>query len=342
MSLYVKNGGTWAARTPYVKNGGVWKPVSQALAKIGGVWTTTFTAEIVATLSSTSASVDIRSLFTTAAWASATPKRVLIPAGVSIGSNNWYGALYLLSGAAWGGVLTIENHGALYGIGGVPWAYSGEGGRAIGATISGDTGQRIIVENYGTVYAGGGAGGMGGTGGSGQYQYVAGDTGWQFSLNTTTWQQDTGSNQAWVKWDGITLAQDPSGSLISQGYWWSSGTVQYLRGSAAYGTTQYYIRRLDYATAYTSGGSGGTGGRGQGSDGNATAGAGGGSPGTNAGWGGQGGTGGNWGATGGSGASGGNGNNGGGSGGAGGGAAGAYSAGYVTFNNHGTVAGRVV
>ncbi|MBN8245138.1 hypothetical protein JF546_19140 [Nitratireductor aquimarinus] len=125
--------------------------------------------EIVVNL--TSSSDDrLDKLFTAGVWASDVPKRVIIPSGVEIGSTsrNYAIATGLTSGGqagSFGGQLTLENHGVISGRGGA--ANSGAGGDAIYSNVPGRNGQKLRIENYGTIRSGGGGGGVGGKGGTG-------------------------------------------------------------------------------------------------------------------------------------------------------------------------------
>lgn len=354
MAVQVNQSGTWKPLVnAQVRQSGAWTQVKGIYVNKAGTWTLAWQNEVRVTLASQNTSANLRSLFDATTWASATPKRVVVPAGVTINSNNWLGALYLDAGTAWGGTLTVDVAGSLYGIGGVYLSNSGEGGAGIGSAIAGASGQRITVNvlTGGTVYAGGGAGGRGGTGGGGSYSYQTSnqyaqpdaflsntDYFWLYSAgqNTIQWagnveQSYYGGGTVVGGYDGATYYQ---GSYITSGRP-SSGTYAYTSGA------WYGVSRVTYGTAYTSGGAGGYGGRGQGADGVAASGASGSGGGTNAGMGGTGGTGGAWGAQGASGSTGASGNNGGGAAGAAGGLGGRYAYGYLTFNNAGTVAGRL-
>ena len=336
MAVSVNQSGTWKGLVnAQVNQAGVWTQTKNVYVNKAGTWTIAWAYEVKVTLASQSTSVNLRSLFDAATWASATPKRVVVPAGVTIGANNFLGAIYLDAGTAWGGTLTVDILGTLYGIGGTTSANSGEGGAGIGSSITGASGQRITVNNSGGIYAGGGAGGKGGTGGGGSYSYVSYDSGYVLYGGYSYWMFNQYSNEVTIIFNGGMVYDGYPGDV---GTLWVGSDLYYRGGSG--GGNNYEVRKTSYATAYTSGGAGGAGGRGQGSDGAASAGAGGAAGGTNAGAGGQGGTGGAWGAQGSTGNTGAAGNNGGGAAGASGGAGGRYAYGYLIFNNTGTVAGR--
>lgn len=315
-------------------------------------------SEIVVTLTSRTA-VCLQDLFSAADWASGTAKRVVIPAGVEIGATNYDWALVQAWDAtgqagSWGGTLTLENRGVISGLGGA--ANSGRGGNAMRILFGGRNGQKLLVNNLGTIRGGGGGGGRGGNGGQGgngvwynQYwQYDPGDGSWLFSGDGFEWRTYSSNTRNYLIWGGGVLFDQTNGvtSEISPGDGWT-----YEKGpqvSSNILRRQYHIRRRIWRSdpVYTSGGAGGAGGNGgvgQGYGQAATegsAGSGGGSPGTNAGWGGTGGTGGRgggWGSAGGTGNGGGQGNAGNngaglwGPGGAGGGAAGYYATGAANI-----------
>src|SRR5690606_31940786 len=106
---------------------------------------------------------DIAAFTASGRWASTRPKRVIIPAGVIIGSNSPLMAA-LSTGTGRGGTLTITNNGEIQGAGGLP--NSGTGGTALLAEQTG-----VTLINNGAIRAGGGAGGRGGNGGNGGTGY---------------------------------------------------------------------------------------------------------------------------------------------------------------------------
>lgn len=318
--------------------------------------------EVVVVLGSSGAAAYAADLFEAAkpgVWASSTPKRLVVPAGVERGSAGTW-VLAIVNGAqaaSYGGTLTIEVAGTLSGKGGS--ANSGVGGDVIWANVLGKDGQKTTINilSTGILRAGGGGGGLGGQGGGGSYQtpytYTEGPT---YTENQTVWADgDTYSSAPTrIVWGGSTIYD--SGSRVSSPY--SYGGWSYYRGTMQGQATVYYYyngsswpanvyavyrQQTRYNTYYTTGGSGGSGGRGQGYDGANAAGSNGAAGGTNAGTGGKGGTGAGWGATGGTGNTGAAGNNGSGSAGAVGGLAGFYLKGSANavLNNLGTMLGRL-
>lgn len=256
---------------------------------------------------------------------------VTLASGSVFGSRNTTAA-FTVGQFPSGSVITIDNYGSIQGKGGSP--NGGSGGDALNGAFGSQT---VVFNNYGSVYAGGGAGGKGGTGGTGGNGY---------------YQSTTYYGQGFCR----------SGANL--------GCSDKYPGSSCQSTQQACTYFDPFAqpgfqcdncgivnTYYTSGGAGGGGGNGGQGQGygqgrtNGSGGAAGSAGGQNAGRGGTGGTGGNgggWGAGGGTGNTGGtgaNGNNGGGqsgSGGTGGGGAGRYlvkGSANFTFNNSGQVAG---
>lgn len=303
--------------------------------------------EIVVVLGNRSTSLFLKSLFTTADWASNTRKRVVVPAGVEIGTNTNF-AIAISATAdgqatSFGGELIIDNFGTVSGLGGAP--NSGGGGDAILANLLGRSGQKLIVNNYGTLRAGGGGGGRGGNGGAGSYgyNYREPSSGW-YSWNNGGYEfrYTFGNATMSAMWNGSTVGSTPGyASSISAGGW------TYLRGpdvDEGSASAIFMIARQTTAYQPTSGGVAGNAGRGQGFDGAASAGANPVAGGTNAGASGKSGDGGAWGQPGQTGANGSAGNAGSGTAGATGGLAGAYlaSSANAIFNNHGTVQGRLI
>jgi hypothetical protein len=235
-----------------------------------------------------------------ARWTQNRPKRVIIPAGVIIGSTA-PATPALQSGTGRTGVLTITNNGSIQGAGGVYNVTSptglGGGGTAFLASQSG-----ISLINNGSIWAGGGAGGQGGTGGSSTINEGPNNPGGTPSFPNYYAHRRDGGHTAnlpatVVRWnDTDVYRQGPSKpTSVTVGAW-----TYYLVNTPAVNAweyTRYAIRR----SSINSGGAGGAGGRGQGYNGASATGANG-AGGTNgAGAGGRGGTGGSWGATGGTG-----------------------------------------
>jgi hypothetical protein len=290
---------------------------------------TTGSCEIDVTLSN-STNVNISTLFTSAQWTSTTPKKVIIPAGVTIGATS-SATPAIQTGTGWSGTLTLQNAGTIAGAGGT--ANSGVGGTAVLASQA-----TLYVVNTGTIEGGGGGGGAGG---GGDYSGTTQD-GPLFSQSGAYYEwvyNGIGNSIFWNDTNPFTATYTPgSGAITSylaaDGYTYYKGVNQ---------TASYYaIYRTHPATIDTTGGAGGAGGRGQGYDGANASGSGGAAGGTNAGTGGTGGTGATYGNTGNTGATGASGNNGAGTAGTGGGLAGLIfqTAANVSQTNSGTELGR--
>lgn len=281
------------------------------------------------------ANVDISSLFG-ANWTSTVPKRLTVPAGVTIGGTGSSAALIIPANMA--GTLEIDNAGSVLGFGGA--ANGGAGGHAIQNLASG-----VTINNTGLLAGGGGGGGNGGAGGNGSFTSTTNQA-WTGNITMTHWALATsgGANgKIAVNWNGAVAVpgwKTPSGGQYTYGGW------TYTRGSYYYSPQddqdQYRVSRSQTTTSSTSGGSGGSGGVGAGYNQSAAAGGSGASGGTNAGAGGSGAAGAAYGNAGSTGSTGANGNASSGSGGASGGAAGAAVLGTsVTMNNTGTLYGAV-
>jgi hypothetical protein len=267
------------------------------------------------------ANVDISGLFG-ANWTSTVPKRLTVPAGVTIGGTGSSAALIIPANMA--GTLEIDNAGSIIGFGGA--ANGGAGGNAISNSASG-----VTINNTGLLAGGGGGGGLGGTGGQGSTNVLTYYFSWTESY---IWKTHSEDNWAYYKWAGGGQVNISSSLSVHNGHY-RGPVVDSGPNPAA-----YQIGR--YVTSYFNGGSGGSGGVGQGYNQSNTSGSGGSSGGTNAGTGGTGGSGAAYGTAGSTGATGANGNSSNGSGGASGGAAGAAVTGTsVTMNNTGTLAGAV-
>ena len=273
------------------------------------------------------ANVDISGLFG-ANWTSTVPKRLTVPAGVTIGGTGSSAALIIPANMA--GTLEIDNAGSILGFGGA--ANGGAGVNAIQNLASG-----VTINNTGLLAGGGGGGGNGGTGGNGSYSSTSNST------------QGPNGSYHWTitpyvaEWANVSLGGcGGSGSSCSNG-----GNTYSRVGGGVYGAVyseevSYAIRRTSTTTVNTSGGSGGNGGRGQGYNQTLASGNTGASGGTNAGTGGSGASGAVYGTAGSTGSTGANGNSTNGSAGSSGGAAGAAVSGTsVTMNNTGTLAGAV-
>lgn len=296
-------------------------------------------SEIVVTLSATS-SVNAQTTFG-GDWTSDTPKRLVIPSGVTIGT------LTIPTGLVGG--LIVDNSGEIQGLGGS--ANGGAGGHAITASSS------FILNNSGAVRGGGGGGGAGGTGGGGETsstQTVREPAAGERYDNDNYYGEAGLCGHPRAMWDGVVV-MDPATAATS----FTNGIYTYYRGtnkgtpnsqdvcghvSPGPAWTFYGIHRESQQTvnANTNGGAGGAGGQGQGYGQSSATGSAGSAGGTNAGTGGTGGSGGGWGASGSTGATGANGNRTNGLGGSAGGAAGKavnMTSGTVTVNNTGTING---
>jgi len=257
-------------------------------------------------------------VFTQAEWLSSTPKRLIVPTGVTINSETVSYPALRTGTTAFGGSLELLINGTLNGAGGQP--NSGGGGYGLAINSAG-----AKLKGSGIIRGGGGAGGAGGYGGPGYY-YTTGQDGPAYSANQYMWytgvfQQTT--YQTALYWAGSNIANITSETAVTIGsYTYYRGAQQSTSSDNNWVYTYYAIYRQYTVTNYTSGGAGGNGGRGQGGDGAAAGGSPGGGGGTNAGSGGYGGTGGAFGQPGGTGATGNAGNNGGGGAGSAGGAAG--------------------
>lgn len=260
--------------------------------------------------------VSMRSLFTYAEWSSDTDKRIIINAGVELGSTLATGrAMWVQNEAqsdSWGGKLTLENRGTLSGAGGA--RNSGSGGAALFVNVSGKSGQLLQLINTGIIRGGGGGGGRGGAGGPGQYgtsvREPASGHAWQKSVYEYTSREIRATPDKnnpnpprtgwryWIVWGGTylmngTIINDPvfRPSMVFNGITYTT-EAEWKQGQDS-GVIRTYT-----AMTQTVGGAGGQGGLGQGygqARGEGTAGAAGG---TNAGHGNWGNWGGEWGQAG--------------------------------------------
>lgn len=293
--------------------------------------------EIVAYFNGAAGTQRIQDYFGTA-WTSNVRKRFVVSAGQEALATQSYGALHTHDegGTAWVRQLTIENRGTISGLGGLTWQHN-ENTALYVAAHPNIGANPLIIENHGTIRAGGGAGGQGGAGGPGLYQIYESNGGiWSWS-DSEGWH-----NWLDLTWNGTFLSHFDSGPVPKTVTEWYDGSYwTYVRGAYS-GTPRRYASDRRSNNNASGGGTGGAGGRGQGSDSGAAAGAGGTGGGTNAGAGGQGGTGGSYGNWGNAGATGGAGNNGGGAAGAGGYAPGYYvnRNSYITWAVTGTRLGR--
>lgn len=270
---------------------------------------------IVRTITSSIVPVTLESLFDPADWTSSTDKKAILPSGSFVGTTN--PALAALTvGSAWGGALTLEIGGDVYGASGA--ADSGVGGTALDANTTGASGQllQVSVLATGSVLAGGGGGGVGGQGGTGYTVATGRDpaSGWYYSWSGPVTNVN-GYNNRWY-WNNTLLGISAATTFAVGGYTYYKGPQMDTQNYGSDGGSPYPIygiaRTWPY-NVYTSGAGGGAGGRGEGfngvSAGQARAsGTVGGNSGGNSGTGGTGGIGGTWGTSGATGATGASGN----------------------------------
>lgn len=324
----------------YMKKAGVWQVQQEIIEQVGGVPKNVYIAEKLVTLSANQVNLDLSTLFASADWTRNVKKRVLIPAGIIVGSSNASIAA-LISGTGFGGTLTVDLLGEIQGAGGV--ANSGIGGDAVNVQAS-----NFIIKNAGAIRAGGGGAGVGGTGGTGGTGYYVatqvggGNYGGNNSGYTLTWAGNV------VPGSGMPR------SVGGYNYYVDGPDTDNTGGTQGPNNMYLVSRTYNVYVGGAGGGAGGAGGRGQGygqANAGGNPGAGGGNAGGNSGVGGTGGTGGTggvWGtagATGNTGAAGASGNytaGGSGYGGGAGGAAGRAINGVArTVINTGTIQGAV-
>lgn len=309
-------------------------------------------SEIAKTLTGGTGAVTLQSLFTNAEWTSSTPKRVTLPAGAIRGRSDSTAAVVTVGPDAWAGSLTFDVHGTIEGAGGA--ANGGVGGNAFDANRTGLTGQRVNVNVFGALRAGGGGGGAGGKGGDGSATvtvrepatgnaYVANVTQWTISDNTT------GGQPPWMtrtngRWQGTTVINQNRGGAAPMPIWSVvfNGWTYFADQTAPISNGVFGVFRTQDQTGATIGGAGGAGGRGEGHGQTRSDGIAGLVGGANAGQGGTGGRGGLFGADGNGGSSGTNGTV---TGGAAGGSAGLSgfaiaNLANATLINNGTLLGR--
>lgn len=307
----------------------------------GGIGWNAKPSEIVKTVSANTGSVTVRDYFTDPEWNSIAAKRLVIPSGVAISSSQSWGAIRVQDpsiSSGYGGTLTIEVRGGIFGRGGT--ANSGQGGDAFYSGSYSASGIKPVVQNYGTIYSGGGGGGQGGQGGSGSVTQTIREpaSGFTYAGGSTQWFVNTNFGIINLQWQGSTV-QVGGGTGTTQA---TVGNYTYFRGPLV-ASNIYQIARQGPVTTSTTGGTGGEGGRGEGSDGGSATGSAGSAGGANAGNGGTGGSGGAYGNQGSTGDTGSAGNVGSGSAGSAGGLAGvAYNTSTVTMQNSGDIRGRVI
>jgi hypothetical protein len=286
-------------------------------------------AAVIDVTLSNAAQITLSSYFSAADWAGPKLKRVLIPAGVTIGSSS-QAVPALNCGTGRGGLLEIVLDGNIDGAGGITNGQNG--GDALYAPQAG-----VTLKGGGNSRPGGGAGGDGGDGGAGVYYTGRTVTEGPFFNNGSApyylWADGVTGGIWWAQGgDGVNPTFHHSGlSPYSPGDGWTYYPGSFVGAGGGGLGNEYYVSRqttiFDVPNA-TSGGAKGTHGRGQGYDGAATSGTAGSAGGTNAGTGGAGGAGGAFGDSGTAGTNGAAGNNG-----AGVGASGAGLAGFGLNGN---------
>lgn len=273
--------------------------------------------EIIRYITSTSTNVNASNYFTSGEWSSPTPKTLIINPGVIVGATSSATAALTIPG--FGGTFKLINNGSIRGgsgDGGISGSPDGkDGGTAINAQWP-----STIIDNLGTIYAGGGGAGRGGFGGQGVY----------YNNYETA---------------GCGGAPGCAAGYYQTGYNGNCGGCCQTYSCGWGGTCCSQNRQCRYCQqqVITSGGTGGNGGRGEGYNLPSGIGQAGTAGGINAGAGGPGGNGGGWGSNGSPGNAGANGNYTAGGPGRPGGLAGYYiqGNGNVTWLNTGTRLGRV-
>lgn len=305
---------------------------------------------ILRTITSSVVPVTLESLFDPADWTSSTDKMAILPSGSFVGTTN--PALSAITvGSAWGGGLTLEIGGIVYGASGV--ANSGVGGTAINANTAGDSAQllQVSILASGSVLGGGGGGGLGGQGGTGYYDATAREpASGQYFTEGDPATGVNGYNNQWF-WGNTYVGATTGSTLAAGGYTYYKGTHvtdRYYGSDGGSPYPQYGIYRTNPYQVWVNGAAGGAGGRGDGFDGVSgllarASGTAGGNAGGNSGVGGTGGIGGTWGISGATGATGASGNWAAGAGGAAGGASGfaIQNSGNASYTNAGTLLGRI-
>lgn len=228
---------------------------------------------------------DAKSLFQTD-WGQNIPKKLIIDSGLTIGT--------LTIPIGMNGELHIENHGEIQGYGGTPSHRNGTDAIIVNSN-------NIIIDNLGTLRAGGGMGGDGGAGGQGRYTTPITirepSTGYASSRDSYA-TRDSDDPDLVFRWNNQHVVQHQDG--------WTYYTGRVVGGDAQLGSGHEYrwqkleIYRVKHTTTThnTNGGIGGRGGNGRGynqSIGNGYIGH---QGGKNAGTGGHGGHGGDWGGIG--------------------------------------------
>lgn len=176
-----------------------------------------------------SENLDLTTLLTTQQMISEFPKRIVIEAGVTIGSKS--NTLFALKTGSMNGELVIDNYGEIQGCGGRSGVNGNPGTNGGGAILVEKNG--TIINNYGAIRGaggGGGSGGKGGDGGEGSYSSSFRDPfeGSLFSIEkglyvVEYYANDILKTREW-KWKGETISTSTSGDSAA------SGEFTYFRG----------------------------------------------------------------------------------------------------------------
>ena len=171
LSIKAKVGSTFHTVKPSVNINGNWRPVIKAYVKVGGVWQTTYEYEYVYQfVTGDFYDVDLDNL----SLDKTHNVKIVINSGARLLASST-SAYALRTGTGYGGALTIENNGAIWGAsgngGGGGLSGSGANAGAAGGD-GGDGGDALYVEcplTFSSIapIGGGGGGGGGGSGGGG-------------------------------------------------------------------------------------------------------------------------------------------------------------------------------
>ncbi len=212
--------------------------------------TQVYSAGVTVTLAA-STNVNIQGLFDPADWTNSNlEKRVIIPPGVTVGSNDPSIAA-MRSGTGWAGQLSIQNSGDILAARGTGAHLNG--GNAFEAEAAG-----IDLLNDGSIKSGGGAGGHGGEGGGGSFTSAESD-GPAGSYSTGGGGYDPYFTR--FIWNGTTVYYTSGWSTSYRNI--NSVTV----GIYTYTRSGSQVIRSYTATNYTAGGAEVSGGNGEGFDG---------------------------------------------------------------------------
>ena len=212
----------------------------------------TFDEELVELNNSTN--VNAQTAFGNSIWTGSKRKRIIVPAGVTIGG---VGADALTVPGGMGGQLIITCRGSIQGYGGS--ANGGTGGNAINIQQNGN----FFIENYGTIYAGGGGGGQGGQGGLGGSGGTGGQGGSGGTGGGGQYDQDTVYNS----YPNVYICSGSLNGACANVYGsgaFCGGHTSTVGGSRGCPTRTYCHNCTKTFTYNTDGGSGGSGGSGGG------------------------------------------------------------------------------